>query len=286
MTPAPCGRGSLIVSCTGYCTLALLLFHDAPTVRAVSAYSTLSGSLVPLCLSAIHSVRYCLSRTILYCYFNLSLYIVCSYLFVPPCPVLLIPPCSMLPYYTVPTLSVSHSLYGPSTLSRTSYSTMPCRYSGLSLTGTLPCPFWPMPDANKHSRDRINFSRAMLKRFIRDCVHRDTAVYSPWLVKNSVALHYGLPTEMTPEIREGIARYRERQMDKRKREREERLGINNESEVAEEEEKPKGKKIKTEVVVVEEDLGPKKKPLKYPAEGTSMRCGVGLMVRSACGVFG
>lgn len=49
------------------------------------------------------------------------------------------------------------------------------------------------------SRDRINFSRAMLKRFIRDCVDRDPAVYSPWIVKPAIAQRYGIPTEMSEE---------------------------------------------------------------------------------------
>ncbi|WWC59314.1 uncharacterized protein I303_101865 [Kwoniella dejecticola CBS 10117] len=136
---------------------------------------------------------------------------------------------------------------------------------------------------DKISRDRINFSRAMLKRFIRDCVVRDAAVYSPWLVKPSVAGRYGIPTEMTDEIRQGIQRYKEKQMDKRKREREERLGITHE----EEEEKPKTKKQKKdeERKMKEEDRlrdkearerekekereeeeRRKKKALKYPAE--------------------
>jgi hypothetical protein len=62
---------------------------------------------------------------------------------------------------------------------------------------------------------------------------------------------------MSDEIREEIESFRERQMDRRKRERDERL----------EEEVPVGrKKVKKEVEVKEED---KKKPMKFPAEGTS-----------------
>ncbi|WRT64827.1 uncharacterized protein IL334_001763 [Kwoniella shivajii] len=135
--------------------------------------------------------------------------------------------------------------------------------------------------ADKISRDRINFSRAMLKRFIRDCVVRDAAVYSPWLVKPSVAARYNMPTEMTDEIREGIARYKEKQMEKRKRERDERLGIVNIE--VEEEDKPKTKKQKKEEErkvkeeerlkekearerEKEEEERRKKKALKYPAE--------------------
>ncbi|WVF69958.1 hypothetical protein IAT40_004743 [Kwoniella sp. CBS 6097] len=138
--------------------------------------------------------------------------------------------------------------------------------------------------ADKISRDRINFSRAMLKRFMRDCVVRDSAVYSPWLVKPSVAARYGLPTEMPTSVKEGIARYKEQQMVKRKREREERLGITHEPEPpeaekpktkkqkkeeerkAKEEEKLREKEAKEREREREEEEKKKKKTLKYPAE--------------------
>ncbi|OCF37381.1 hypothetical protein I316_00502 [Kwoniella heveanensis BCC8398] len=138
--------------------------------------------------------------------------------------------------------------------------------------------------ADKISRDRINFSRAMLKRFMRDCVVRDSAVYSPWLVKPSVAARYGLPTEMPAAVKENIARYKEQQMDKRKREREERLGITHEPEPPEsekpktkkqkkdeekkikEEEKLREKEAKDREREREEEEKKKKKTLKYPAE--------------------
>ena len=124
----------------------------------------------------------------------------------------------------------------------------------------------------------------MLKRFIRDCVDRGTAVYSPWTVKPAVAKRYGIPYEMTDEIRDNIARYKERQMDKRKREREERLGITHPtaSEIAAEEEekekekekdRPKTKKQRLaeeraarEAEKAAEEEGKKKKPMKFPAE--------------------
>ncbi len=37
------------------------------------------------------------------------------------------------------------------------------------------------------SRDRLAFSKSILRRFIRDCVDRDAAVASPWTVKPPVA---------------------------------------------------------------------------------------------------
>lgn len=126
------------------------------------------------------------------------------------------------------------------------------------------------------SRDRINFSRAMLKRFIRDCVQREAAVYSPWTVKPAVAARYGIPTEMSDSIREQISTYREKQMDRRKREREERLGITNEETEEVKDEKPGKKRAKKESKEEirlkleqqqEEEEKKRRKPLKYPAEG-------------------
>ncbi|OWZ33000.1 hypothetical protein J007_05493 [Cryptococcus neoformans] len=112
--------------------------------------------------------------------------------------------------------------------------------------------------ADRISRDRINFSRAMLKRFIRDCVERDAAVYSPWIVKPAVARRWGIPMEMSESTKLFISSYRERQMGKRKREREERLGLNVEDE--EVEEKPKTKKqMKEEEKRMKEEEKAKKK---------------------------
>lgn len=137
--------------------------------------------------------------------------------------------------------------------------------------------------ADKISRDRINFSRAMLKRFIRDCVERDAAVYSPWIVKPAVARRWGIPMEMSESTRLFISSYRERQMGKRKREREERLGLNVEDE--EVEEKPKTKKQMKEEekrtreeekakkkeeerrLKEEEEERKRKKQMKWPNEG-------------------
>lgn len=118
----------------------------------------------------------------------------------------------------------------------------------------------------------------MLKRFIRDCVVREAAVYSPWTVKPAVAARYNIPTEMSDQVREEISTYRERQMDRRKREREERMGITNEQEgSAAENEKPGKKKqkkekedVKLEIQQQEEEEKKRRKPTKYPAEGQSL----------------
>lgn len=146
------------------------------------------------------------------------------------------------------------------------------------------------------SRDRINFSRVMLKRFIRDCVVREAAVYSPWTVKPAVAARYGIPTEMSDEVKDQISSYKEKQMDRRKREREERMGITHDGESEggdKDDSKPSKKKSKKgdaaakdnkEDVKVEPEEEEKKRrrPTKYPAEGgfprialrcSSMGCG-------------
>ncbi|WVQ76071.1 hypothetical protein IAR50_005708 [Cryptococcus sp. DSM 104548] len=101
------------------------------------------------------------------------------------------------------------------------------------------------------SRDRVNYSRAILKRFLRDCVERDAAVYSPWTLKSTMAQRYNISTEMPEETRLAIQAYREQQMGKRKREREERLGLSNGADggimdADEEDERPKTKKEKKE----------------------------------------
>lgn len=50
-----------------------------------------------------------------------------------------------------------------------------------------------------NSRDRLAFSKSILRRFIRECVTRDAAIASPWVVKPALSLRYGLETEMPRE---------------------------------------------------------------------------------------
>ncbi|KAK4705880.1 hypothetical protein P7C70_g319, partial [Phenoliferia sp. Uapishka_3] len=60
------------------------------------------------------------------------------------------------------------------------------------------------------SRDRLAFSKSILKRYIRECVHRDALIGSPWIVKPAIALQFGIPqaqsaagVERNKQIREG-----------------------------------------------------------------------------------
>ncbi|KAJ3753289.1 chromatin remodeling complex protein [Lentinula raphanica] len=51
------------------------------------------------------------------------------------------------------------------------------------------------------SRDRLSFSKSILRRFIRDCVDRDAAVASPWTVKPAIAQRYDVISSMNEDTR-------------------------------------------------------------------------------------
>lgn len=67
------------------------------------------------------------------------------------------------------------------------------------------------------SRDRLSFSKSILRRFIRDCVDRDAAVASPWTVKPPIAARYGVESVMPEETRQGVANIKKGEIDKRKK---------------------------------------------------------------------
>lgn len=68
-----------------------------------------------------------------------------------------------------------------------------------------------------HRRDRLVFSKSILRRFLRECLDRDSSLASPWTVKPAVAERLGIPTEMPDHIRAGVERVRRDEIDKRKR---------------------------------------------------------------------
>lgn len=74
------------------------------------------------------------------------------------------------------------------------------------------------------SRDRLTFSKSILRRFIRDCVNRDAAVASPWVVKKFIADKYGVSSVMPDETRKGVENLRKGEMEKRKKAWEEKEG--------------------------------------------------------------
>ena len=74
------------------------------------------------------------------------------------------------------------------------------------------------------SRDRLTFSKSILRRFIRDCVDRDAAVASPWVVKKFIADKYGVSSIMPDETRKGVENLKKGEMEKRKKAWEEKEG--------------------------------------------------------------
>lgn len=74
------------------------------------------------------------------------------------------------------------------------------------------------------SRDRLTFSKSILRRFIRDCVDRAPAVASPWTVKPAIAVRYGVNTVMPEETRKGVDAIKKGETDKRKKVWEEKEG--------------------------------------------------------------
>ena len=76
------------------------------------------------------------------------------------------------------------------------------------------------------SRDRLTFSKSILRRFIRDCVDRDAAVASPWVVKKFIADKYGVSSVMPDETRKGVEKLKKGEMEKRKKAWEEKEGPN------------------------------------------------------------
>ncbi|KAM0750856.1 hypothetical protein T439DRAFT_288911 [Meredithblackwellia eburnea MCA 4105] len=69
------------------------------------------------------------------------------------------------------------------------------------------------------SRDRLSFSKSILKRYIRECVQRDAAIASPWTVKPSIAAQFGIPQAQDPDVVERNREIREGKLAKRRKRR-------------------------------------------------------------------
>lgn len=67
------------------------------------------------------------------------------------------------------------------------------------------------------SRDRLAFSKSILRRFIRDCVDRDAAIASPWIVKPAIAERYGVSSVMPEDTRKGVENIKKGEIEKRKK---------------------------------------------------------------------
>ncbi|CAL1696016.1 unnamed protein product [Somion occarium] len=131
------------------------------------------------------------------------------------------------------------------------------------------------------SRDRLAFSKSILRRFIRDCVDRDAAVASPWTVKPGIAARYGVDTVMPDETRRDMETLKKGESDKRKKVWEDKEGPHKrqkklsaaeelkataerkEQEARDKETKAQKAKEEAERLAVEKK---KKKPIRYPTE--------------------
>ncbi|KAG8903371.1 hypothetical protein FRB99_003393 [Tulasnella sp. 403] len=67
------------------------------------------------------------------------------------------------------------------------------------------------------SRDRLNFNKALLRRFLKDALERNPASASPWTVKKALADKYGIETEMPQDVREGVEGVKREDHEKRRR---------------------------------------------------------------------
>lgn len=142
------------------------------------------------------------------------------------------------------------------------------------------------------SRDRLSFSKSILRRFIRDCVDREAAVASPWTVKPTIAKRYGVDSIMPEETRKGVENIKKGEIDKRKKVWEEKEGPptkkqkkmtaaqeeraktlavaveKREREAHEKAEKQRAAKEEAEQLAAEKK---KKKPIRYPTEDLDIR---------------
>ncbi|KAM6498263.1 chromatin remodeling complex protein [Amanita muscaria] len=142
------------------------------------------------------------------------------------------------------------------------------------------------------SRDRLSFSKSILRRFIRDCVDRDPAVASPWTVKPIIAKRYGVDSIMPEETRKGVENIKKGEIDKRKKIWEDKEGppnkkqkkltpaqeekgkrrtlslLKREREARDKAEKQKQAKEEAERLEAEKK---KKKPVRYPTEDLDVR---------------
>ncbi|KAF7319950.1 hypothetical protein MKEN_00778800 [Mycena kentingensis (nom. inval.)] len=130
------------------------------------------------------------------------------------------------------------------------------------------------------SRDRLSFSKSILRRFIRDTVDRDAAIASPWTVKTAVAKHYGVKiVAAKEEKRKAAEKKAATESDKRKKIWEEKelpptKRQRKMMEVQEEKERQATEKAEQQRLAKEEAASisaalpdkKKKKPVRYPTE--------------------
>ncbi|KAK7058808.1 hypothetical protein VNI00_001432 [Paramarasmius palmivorus] len=136
------------------------------------------------------------------------------------------------------------------------------------------------------SRDRLAFSKSILRRFIRDCVDRDAAVASPWTVKPEIAKRYGMESEMPEETRKDVENMKKGESDKRKKawedkelppsKKQKKMAAAQEEKAkaavaaAEKRDREEQERVEAERLAAEKK---KKKPIRYPTEDLDVRIG-------------
>lgn len=108
---------------------------------------------------------------------------------------------------------------------------------------------------------------------MKESVVRDSAAYSPWVVKAPLAKRFAIPTEMSEDQTSFINSYKEAKMEQRKRGREDKEGPNKRQK-GDEKQLRDELRAKDKLEKEREDdkpnvNGKRKKPTKYPAEGES-----------------
>ena len=67
------------------------------------------------------------------------------------------------------------------------------------------------------SRDRLAWSKSIMKRYLRECLTRDPLTGSPWIVRSTVAKAFDITEQQDPETEARNAELREAKLAKRKK---------------------------------------------------------------------
>ncbi|GAA5883689.1 hypothetical protein JCM3774_002954 [Rhodotorula dairenensis] len=71
--------------------------------------------------------------------------------------------------------------------------------------------------ARQLSRDRLTFSKSIMKRYLRECLIRDAAIGSPWMVKPSIARLFGISEHQSDTVEERNREAKEAKLAKRRK---------------------------------------------------------------------
>ncbi|WFD44976.1 dolichyl-P-Glc:Glc1Man9GlcNAc2-PP-dolichol alpha-1,3-glucosyltransferase [Malassezia psittaci] len=111
------------------------------------------------------------------------------------------------------------------------------------------------------SRDRTTFSKSILRKYLKDCVERDSQVGSPWMVREPLAKRFHISTEMSDEMAQRIDDMKAGKLSKR------RKLTDGDTSQASPRRKARDEKKQRKQEAAEANVKPEKKvPLKFPAE--------------------